>query len=68
MAEYINVPCIDGTHKEIVYNIRDFPLKKFEAVEYVTKRGKKPCKYLNIACAFDIETTNIKKLDRKSVV
>lgn len=67
MAEYINVPCIDGTHKEIVYNIRDFPLKKFDAVEYVTKRGKKPCKYLNIACAFDIETTNIKKLDLKNV-
>lgn len=61
----INVPIIkNGVEyiaEEQVYNIETFPFNLYN--HYITslKRGKYYVKYIEIPCAFDIETTTIKK-------
>lgn len=60
----LKVPCIDGIHDEIVYDIHDYPYKEiYKSLAFVYKRGKRPVYYANIPCAFDIETTTLKKVD-----
>ena len=61
--QQIQVPCIDGLRKESVYTIRELSLLKhlLECKES-QKRG---VTYLEIPCAFDIETTNIYKRDKE---
>lgn len=57
----IQVECVDGIHTENVYTIRELSLLRHNLdCKESTKRG---IKYLEIPCAFDIETTNIFKKD-----
>lgn len=50
-----------------IYNIYDFPYEKYSTFRKVyKKRGKNNIWYYNFPCAFDIETTTIKKLDLKN--
>ena len=57
----LQVETIDGIRKETVYDVRELSLlgKKLDCKES-TKRN---VKYLEIPCAFDIETTNIYRRD-----
>lgn len=57
MSMLLSVQCIDGLHDEIVYDIKNFPYSQFLFSETCTKHK---VDYLNVACAFDIETTNIR--------
>ena len=52
----LNVPVKNGMRTETVYNINDLPYKKF--LKCKTSKNKKT-EYLELACAFDIETTTI---------
>lgn len=57
----ITVETIDGFKRESVYEIRELSLMRHNLeCKESTKRG---IKYLEIPCAFDIETTNIYKKD-----
>lgn len=57
----ISVECVDGIHTEQVYSIRELSLLRHNLeCKESQKRG---IKYLEIPCAFDIETTNIYKKD-----
>ena len=59
--QHLNVECIDGIHRETVYTIRELSLLRHNLeCKESQKRG---IKYLEIPCAFDIETTNIYKRD-----
>lgn len=61
--QQLNVECVDGMHKETVYTIRELSLLRHNLeCKESQKRG---VKYLEIPCAFDIETTNIYKRDKK---
>lgn len=53
----IDVPIKTGISKEDIYNINDFPYDKYLSEVTAYKYGKS---VINIPCAFDIETTNIK--------
>ena len=54
---HINVECIDGIHREAVYEIRELSLLRHNLeCKESQKRG---IKYLEIPCAFDIETTTL---------
>lgn len=63
--ENIKVNTSVGERVEVVYNIDDFPYDKFRKVKTCKKREfkkdgvKKEITYLNLACAFDIESTTI---------
>ena len=59
--QHLNVECIDGFRKEKVYTIRELSLLKHNMECKESK--KRGIKYLEIPCAFDIETTNIYKRD-----
>ena len=65
---YLNVPTIKGVKKEIVYNVYDFPYKKFYRNKMCKKRYGETY-YYNIPCAFDIESTTIEppKVDDKYI-
>ena len=52
----LNVPVKNGVRTETVYDINEIPYKKF--LECKTSKNKKT-EYLELACAFDIETTTI---------
>lgn len=56
----INVSTIDGTESCDVYNIHDFPWEKL-IYGKAYKKGKNPTYYINMPCAFDIETTTLAK-------
>lgn len=59
----INVETIDGIKEEIVYEIYELPyMRKLLNCKESHKRG---VTYLEIPCAFDIETTNIYQRDKK---
>lgn len=59
--QHLNVECVDGFRREAVYTISELSLLKHNLeCKESTKRG---IKYLEIPCAFDIETTNIYKKD-----
>ena len=59
--QQLQVECVDGMHIENVYTIRELSLLRHNMeCRESTKRG---VKYLEIPCAFDIETTNIYKKD-----
>lgn len=59
--QQLQVECVDGMHTENVYTIRELSLLRHNMeCRESTKRG---VKYLEIPCAFDIETTNIYKKD-----
>jgi len=53
----LQVETIDGLKKETVYSIRELSLLRHNLVCKESK--KRGIKYLEIPCAFDIETTNI---------
>ena len=53
----INVPIKTGERNEEIYNINDYPYDKYLTAKTAWKWGKS---ILNIPCAFDIETTNVK--------
>lgn len=54
--EKITVPTTKGMQEEIVYNIKDFPYtKQLGTTTY--RKGNKA--FINVPCAFDIETTTI---------
>lgn len=57
----LNVECLDGMHKEQVYSIRELSLLRHNLECKESK--KNGVTYLEIPCAFDIETTNIFKKD-----
>ena len=57
----LQVECADGMHKEYVYTIRELSLLRHNLECKESK--KRGVKYLEIPCAFDIETTNIYKKD-----
>ena len=57
----LDVECIDGIHHEVVYNINELSLLKHNLECKESK--KRGIKYLEIPCAFDIETTNIYEKD-----
>lgn len=61
--QHLQVECIDGMHTENVYSIKELSLLRhlLECKES-KKRG---VTYLEIPCAFDIETTNVYKKDDK---
>ena len=52
----LNVPVKNGMRTETVYNINEIPYKNF--LKCKTSKNKK-IEYLELACAFDIETTTI---------
>ena len=52
----LNVPVKNGVRTETVYDINEIPYKKF--LDCKTSKNKKT-EYLELACAFDIETTTI---------
>ena len=53
----INVPCVDGIHRELIYEIHELhTLDKLMSCKESKKRG---ITYLEIPCAFDIETSNV---------
>ena len=60
----ITVDTRNGRLKAPVYNVRDDlgVLDKYAARRVVGNRSK--VKYVNVACAFDIETTNIRSAER----
>ena len=58
--QHLQVECIDGIHKETVYDIRELSLLRHNLECKESK--KRGITYLEIPCAFDIETTNIYKL------
>ena len=59
----LQVECVDGMHTENVYTIRELSLLRHNLeCKESTKRG---IKYLEIPCAFDIETTNIYRKDQE---
>ena len=61
--QQLQVPCIDGLHRESIYTIKELSLLRHNLeCKESEKRG---VKYLEIPCAFDIETTNIYKRDKK---
>lgn len=60
--QHLNVECIDGFRREAVYTIRELSLLRHN-LECKESR-KRGVKYLEIPCAFDIETTNIYKRDK----
>lgn len=53
----IDVPIKTGVSKEDIYNINDFPYDKYLSAVTAYKYGKS---VINIPCALDIETTNVK--------
>lgn len=55
---YINVPCVDGVHRECVYEIHE--LSYMNKLMTCKESKNRRASYLEIPCAFDIETTNIK--------
>ena len=58
MREIIVHDCYGNTHNEKVYNCRDFPITDLlKGSHFVHKRYDT---YVNIPCAFDIETTSVK--------
>ena len=57
----LKVECADGVHEEKVYSIRELSLLRHNLECKESK--KRNIKYLEIPCAFDIETTNIYKKD-----
>lgn len=57
----IAVDCADGAHIETVYEVRELSLLRHNLDCKESK--KRNVKYLEIPCAFDIETTNIFKKD-----
>lgn len=57
--QHLQVECIDGYHKETVYDIRELSLLRHNLECKESK--KRGITYLEIPCAFDIETTNIYK-------
>lgn len=58
MREIIVHDCYGVAHKEKVYNCRDFPINELlRGTKFVHKRYDT---YVNIPCAFDIETTSVK--------
>lgn len=57
MREIIVHDCYGNPHTEIVYNYKDFPISEtLRGARYVHKRYDT---YINIPCAFDIETTSV---------
>ena len=59
--QHLDVECIDGIHRETVYTIRELSLLRHNLdCKESQKRG---IKYLEIPCAFDIETTNMFRRD-----
>ena len=59
----LNVECVDGMHEEKVYTVRELDLLRFNLdCKESKKRG---ITYLDIPCAFDIETTNIFEKDEQ---
>ena len=56
----INVETINGVQQEIVYNADDMPV--IEELFNCKDSKKRNVNYMDIPCAFDIETTNIYKL------
>lgn len=59
--QHLNVECVDGIRKETVYTIRELSLLRHNLECRESK--KRNVKYLEIPCAFDIETTNIYQKD-----
>ena len=57
--QHLQVECIDGYHNETVYDIRELSLLRHNLECKESK--KRGITYLEIPCAFDIETTNIYK-------
>ena len=57
------VPTVDGFQKENVYSIAELSLLRHNLE--CKESTKRKIKYLEIPCAFDIETTNIFKKDEK---
>lgn len=62
--EKIEVQTILGIEECEIYTIDDFP---YDHIIFgkAYKKGKKPRYYVNMPCAFDIETTTIRKLNEK---
>ena len=58
--QHLQVECIDGYHKETIYEIRELSLLRHNLECKESK--KRGITYLEIPCAFDIETTNIYKM------
>ena len=67
MMEYINVETVAGVKQETVYDFDSFPWQYYLFSSRESKKRdndlKKNVHYLEIPCAFDIETTNIYKRD-----
>lgn len=59
--QHLQVECIDGIRREAVYTIRELSLLRHNLECKESK--KRGITYLEIPCAFDIETTNIYKRD-----
>ena len=59
--QHLQVECIDGIRREAVYTIRELSLLRHNLECKESK--KRGITYLEIPCAFDIETTNIYKQD-----
>ena len=58
MREIVVHDCYGVAHTEKVYNCRDFPITDLlRGCRFVHKRYDT---YVNIPCAFDIETTSVK--------
>ena len=52
----LKVPTIKGVRNEIAYNILSFPYNNFKSLPICSKKLKS---YINVPCAFDIETTSL---------
>lgn len=62
----LQVECVDGLHTEKIYEIRELSLLRHNLE--CSESQKRGIKYLEIPCAFDIETTNIYKKDENGNV
>ena len=64
--EYINVETVAGIEQETVYDFKTFPWQYYLFGCRESKKRDNDLKtnvhYLEIPCAFDIETTNIDKI------
>ena len=59
--KYLNVETVNGIRRETVYDVRELSLLRFLLDSKESK--KRNVYYLEVPCAFDIETTNIYQRD-----